>query len=66
VAFEIHLAIVAREAEEMASDYDWRTEIRAELADRRARAKERDYVGYALVAATIFVGGVLALLLLSF
>jgi hypothetical protein len=44
----------------------WRDEMRAVLAQRRAQAEEKDYVGYALVGATIFVGLVLAVLLRLF
>ena len=50
----------------MASGYEWRDQIRAELADRRAHAEEKDYLGYALVGATVLVGVMLAVLLQVF
>jgi hypothetical protein len=50
----------------MASEYEWRDQIRAQLADRRAQAEEKDYLGYALVGATGLVGVILAVLLQVF
>ena len=50
----------------MAAGFEWKDEMRAELARRRAQTEEKDYGGYALVVATIFVGCALAVVLRLF